>query len=201
MERKSFLQNDRRIHKYFEIYILKVSSWQRNDGLHMLTTVWKVLYYFSYQLFMHVKAAPKFSFNVLLLVAIIFHIFIFNLLFYVSRSKLKVKFSVKVYIIWNIHFRFDNPAASSESPTRELTMHFLFALNGWLLCFPSDLCCDWTMGTVPLVTSFLDRRNAATVFFYGILIALMWKSLWDDDSKSRVILMVIPLVSKYLGSL
>lgn len=54
------------------------------------------------------------------------------------------------------------------------------------------------MGTVPLVTSFLDKRNAATVFFYGILIALMWKSLWDDDSKSRIILMVISLVFIYL---
>lgn len=87
--------------------------------------------------------------------------------------------------------RFDNPAASAESPTREMTMHYLVALNGWLLCFPSDLCCDWTMGTVPLIHSYFDLRNATTLIFYGILIALMYRSLWEDDSGSRIVIMVL----------
>ncbi|KFM79886.1 Transmembrane and TPR repeat-containing protein 3, partial [Stegodyphus mimosarum] len=45
--------------------------------------------------------------------------------------------------------RFDNPAASEDWPTRHLTHNFLGCLNAWILLFPADLCCDWTMGTVP----------------------------------------------------
>ncbi|KFM70092.1 Transmembrane and TPR repeat-containing protein 3, partial [Stegodyphus mimosarum] len=54
--------------------------------------------------------------------------------------------------------KFDNPAAAAETPTRQLTFNYLVALNGWLLLYPSDLCCDWTMGSVPLVRSLSDPR-------------------------------------------
>ncbi|KAK9498194.1 hypothetical protein O3M35_004065 [Rhynocoris fuscipes] len=68
--------------------------------------------------------------------------------------------------------RFDNPASASETPTRQLSYHYLISLNSWLLLFPCDLCCDWTMGTVPLVTSILDPRNISTVCMYLVLGAL-----------------------------
>ncbi|XP_015925179.1 protein O-mannosyl-transferase Tmtc3 [Parasteatoda tepidariorum] len=85
--------------------------------------------------------------------------------------------------------KFDNPAAASETPTRQLTFNYLVALNGWLLLNPNDLCCDWTMGSVPLLRSWIDPRNAATLALYGILIAALWNSLWVDDSRSRILLM------------
>uniref|UniRef100_A0A8C0HYL3 dolichyl-phosphate-mannose--protein mannosyltransferase n=1 Tax=Balaenoptera musculus TaxID=9771 RepID=A0A8C0HYL3_BALMU len=58
--------------------------------------------------------------------------------------------------------RFDNPAAVSPTPTRQLTFNYLLPVNAWLLLNPSELCCDWTMGTIPLIESFLDIRNLAT---------------------------------------
>lgn len=42
--------------------------------------------------------------------------------------------------------RFDNPASAAETPSRQLTFSYLIYLNCWLLIFPCDLCCDWTMG-------------------------------------------------------
>lgn len=42
--------------------------------------------------------------------------------------------------------RFDNPASAAETPSRQLTFSYLIYLNCWLLVFPCNLCCDWTMG-------------------------------------------------------
>lgn len=58
--------------------------------------------------------------------------------------------------------RFDNPAAASKSPERHLTFAYLAAFNLGLLLFPYGLCCDWTMGSIPLLTS-TDPRNLATI--------------------------------------
>ncbi|CAL1287576.1 unnamed protein product [Larinioides sclopetarius] len=85
--------------------------------------------------------------------------------------------------------KFDNPAAAAGTPARQLTMHYLVALNNWLLIFPCDLCCDWTMATVALVTSFLDPRNMATLGFYAVFGTLLWTSLWEYEARSKTILM------------
>ena len=42
---------------------------------------------------------------------------------------------------------------------------YLIAKNFWLLLSPSDLCCDWTMGSIPLITSLADPRNLSTIIF------------------------------------
>ena len=34
--------------------------------------------------------------------------------------------------------RFDNPAAVSESPTKQLTQHYLVTINWWLLLAPGN---------------------------------------------------------------
>ena len=34
--------------------------------------------------------------------------------------------------------RFDNPAAVSESPTKQLTQHYLVTINWWLLLAPGS---------------------------------------------------------------
>ncbi|KAG8196915.1 hypothetical protein JTE90_027619 [Oedothorax gibbosus] len=89
--------------------------------------------------------------------------------------------------------KFDNPAAASDSPTRQLTYNYLVALNGGLFLYPHSLCCDWTMGSVPLVHSLTDPRNLATLLAYGILGVVVWNSMWTDDSRSRVLIMGLSL--------
>lgn len=76
--------------------------------------------------------------------------------------------------------KFDNPAAVSDSPVRQLTFHYLPAVNAWLLLFPHALCCDWTMGSVALVCSLSDPRNVATLSLYGMLAALAYVALFPS---------------------
>lgn len=86
--------------------------------------------------------------------------------------------------------RFDNPAAVSPSPVRQLTFNYLLPVNAWLLLNPSELCCDWTMGTIPLVESILDVRNIATVTFFCFLGTLLVFSLRYPGDSSKTVLMV-----------
>ncbi|KAM3926144.1 protein O-mannosyl-transferase TMTC3 [Leptodactylus fuscus] len=95
--------------------------------------------------------------------------------------------------------RFDNPAAVSTTPARQLTFNYLLPVNAWLLLNPSELCCDWTMGTIPLVESFLDVRNLATVLFFCFLGNLVVYSIrYSGDSSKTVLmglcLMVLPFI-------
>ncbi|OQR70395.1 transmembrane and TPR repeat-containing protein 3-like [Tropilaelaps mercedesae] len=70
--------------------------------------------------------------------------------------------------------RFDNPAASADSPDRQLTFAYLVSVNIGLLLFPFRLCCDWTMGSIPLLNA-ADPRNVATVALFGGLLAVAWR--------------------------
>ncbi|KFP33950.1 Transmembrane and TPR repeat-containing protein 3, partial [Colius striatus] len=90
--------------------------------------------------------------------------------------------------------RFDNPAAVSPSPARQLTFNYLLPVNAWLLLNPSELCCDWTMGTIPLVESLLDVRNVATLTFFGFLGSLIVFSLRYPGDSSKTVLMALCLI-------
>lgn len=90
--------------------------------------------------------------------------------------------------------RFDNPASVAPAPARQLTYNYLAALNAWLLVFPCDLCCDWTMGTVPLVTSLTDPRNLATVAVYLFLAVATRAALESDERHRRPLLMGLSLM-------
>lgn len=81
--------------------------------------------------------------------------------------------------------RLDNPAAVSHTLARQLTFNNLLPVNAWLLLNPSELCCDWTMGTIPLVESPLDLRNLATLAFYSLLGLLAYRSLRHSNSSAR----------------
>ena len=72
--------------------------------------------------------------------------------------------------------RFDNPAAVSSTPTKQLTFGYLIGVNAWLLLHPCDLICDWTMGTIPLIDSFLDARNMSTVLTIVFVMALIYSA-------------------------
>ncbi|CAG7727509.1 unnamed protein product [Allacma fusca] len=91
--------------------------------------------------------------------------------------------------------RFDNPASVAEVPVRQLSYNYLISLNSWLLLFPCDLCCDWTMGTVPLVASWRDPRNLATLTTYMVLFLLIRTALnRNSDRHSNTVLMGLSLM-------
>ena len=71
--------------------------------------------------------------------------------------------------------RFDNPASASPSPARQLTYAFLTWENLRLLLCPSSLCCDWTMGAIPIVESLSDPRCVLAAFALSLVAALMVK--------------------------
>ena len=88
--------------------------------------------------------------------------------------------------------KFDNPAAASPAPTKQLTMSYLISVNAWLLMSPCDLCCDWTMNTVPLVTGLSDPRNLATLATFGTCLALIW-SAWSTKSQRHSSIVIVSL--------
>ncbi len=78
----------------------------------------------------------------------------------------------------------DNPASfSSHWPTRALTYMYLWGLNMWLLVFPSGLCFDWSMGSIPLVETLWDCRNVLTVTILLMLISLLFKGTYMEKLK------------------
>jgi len=64
---------------------------------------------------------------------------------------------------------------------RFLTFCYLAAFNCWLLLCPWALSHDWQMGSVPLVTSWFDPRNLATLLLFGSCLALAYKGLNDFE--------------------
>ncbi|XP_014825492.1 PREDICTED: transmembrane and TPR repeat-containing protein 3 [Poecilia mexicana] len=104
---------------------------------------------------------------------------------------------VRVQVIQSqlpVFTRFDNPAAVSPTPSRQLTFNYLLPVNAWLLLNPSELCCDWTMGTIPLVESLLDVRNLATVAFYTFLCLLAHYSVFSKHSSAKTVIMALSLI-------
>ena len=60
----------------------------------------------------------------------------------------------------------------------------------FVYCVSGDLLCDWTMNTVPLVSSFLDIRNAATL---AVILALVLASKLIAASKDPKVSSVISM--------
>jgi hypothetical protein len=83
---------------------------------------------------------------------------------------------------------FDNPASYEEAPVKQFTWSYLIAVNAALLLAPSELCCDWTMGTIPLVKSLADPRNLATIFTFVVLFNLGLAALFGRSRRHRVVL-------------
>ena len=99
--------------------------------------------------------------------------------------------------------RFDNPAAVAPTPTKQLTYSYLLGINAWLLLSPSDLCCDWTMNTLPLIESFLDPRNMSTVLTFLIILALIYSACATEckfrrNHSSLIILSLVMSILPFL---
>ncbi|XP_037032367.1 protein O-mannosyl-transferase Tmtc3 [Bradysia coprophila] len=92
--------------------------------------------------------------------------------------------------------KFDNPASTTSTPSRQLTYSYLGALNFLLLIFPSNLCCDWTMGTIPLIESVKDPRNLLTLAVALMVVCLSWYALASTNRRrSSVLITSLSLVA------
>ncbi|KAF4525605.1 hypothetical protein B566_EDAN001204 [Ephemera danica] len=66
---------------------------------------------------------------------------------------------------------------------RFLTFCYLAAFNCWLLLCPWALSHDWQMGSVPLVTSWADTRNLATLLLFASCLALAYRGICDFEQQ------------------
>lgn len=87
--------------------------------------------------------------------------------------------------------RFDNPASVAPSPARQLTYNYLVSLNLWLLLSPCNLCCDWTMGTVPIIDSLMDGRNLATIMSYLLIGVLVWVAFISENVQQTTVIIMV----------
>ena len=98
----------------------------------------------------------------------------------------------------NFSDRFDNPASVSDTPARQMTYNYLLPINFWLLLFPADLCCDWTMGTIPVIKSIVDYRNLVTLGFYVLFGKVVYFALCKQGRLNRALIMVILVLIMFI---
>uniref|UniRef100_A0A3B5QPU1 dolichyl-phosphate-mannose--protein mannosyltransferase n=1 Tax=Xiphophorus maculatus TaxID=8083 RepID=A0A3B5QPU1_XIPMA len=95
----------------------------------------------------------------------------------------------------------DNPASfSPHLLTRFLTYSYLLSFNAWLLLAPVVLCYDWQVGSIPLVESLGDVRNAATILLAAVMIALCLHCLFSlkRQEKKEVLVGIFFLVFPFI---
>ena len=120
--------------------------------------------------------------------------------FFFTCSTSKITISNNIIFLQKIKqiYRFDNPAVNASNRlSRQLTQHYLYALNIWLLLNPWSLCCDWTMGSIPLIKSFNDHRNMFTLIFYSFFVLLIYKSFGKNGCRIMMVslaLMIFPFI-------
>lgn len=56
---------------------------------------------------------------------------------------------------------------------RMMSFSNLYCHNAWLMLCPLELCCDWSLGSVPLVASINDHRNLYSLTLYLTLTVLL----------------------------
>ena len=81
--------------------------------------------------------------------------------------------------------KFDNPGSHAPPLPKALTLTHLLYVNLGLLFCPSNLCCDWTMGSIPLINSFSDPRNLLTFFTIAAILHLVFATLKIGNPLSR----------------
>merc|ERR1719474_1680220 len=84
--------------------------------------------------------------------------------------------------------KFDNPASHSEGLSKILTYSYLPCLNIWFLLCPTSLCCDWTMGSIPLLQSASDPRILGIITFASITILFLLKIVRSEEKFSKQLL-------------
>eukprot|EP00949_MAST-11_sp_MAST-11-sp1_P000863 g863.t1 len=83
----------------------------------------------------------------------------------------------------------ENPAAKQEQfLVRLLTFTYVAVVDLWLLFVPYTLSCDWSMGSIPLVTSLRDGRVIA-IILVPILFILLWLKLFPSRRERFALLL------------
>ncbi|RWS15638.1 transmembrane and TPR repeat-containing protein 4-like protein [Dinothrombium tinctorium] len=95
----------------------------------------------------------------------------------------------------------DNPASFLESAFyRFVNYNYIYALNVWIILYPIWLCFDWSMGCIPLITSWLDFRMIIVIIFWFALAQMLYGSLFHHNHRIRsrlqlcLVLAVIPFI-------
>ncbi|CAH8638473.1 unnamed protein product [Schistosoma guineensis] len=95
------------------------------------------------------------------------------------------------------HFtEFDNPASHAPPLTRRLTHLYLVPVNLGLLIFPSNLCADWTLGSLKLIQGWADPRNILTLMAFSFILLLVFITVnWKTPlHQGRAVCMALSLM-------
>nr|XP_026501784.1 transmembrane and TPR repeat-containing protein CG4341-like [Vanessa tameamea]XP_026501786.1 transmembrane and TPR repeat-containing protein CG4341-like [Vanessa tameamea]XP_026501794.1 transmembrane and TPR repeat-containing protein CG4341-like [Vanessa tameamea] len=75
----------------------------------------------------------------------------------------------------------DNPTSRDPSIlTRFYTFTYLPVFNFFLLIYPFQLSFDWSMDSIPRITTLFDIRNLYSLVFYAIISKVTWKALSQE---------------------
>lgn len=81
---------------------------------------------------------------------------------------------------------------------RLLSYSYIYVVNMLLLLMPSTLCCDWSLGSVPLVTELTDVCNSWSLGLYLGLVLVVLHVLRSKEDRIEVgagmSLMVLPFL-------
>lgn len=94
-----------------------------------------------------------------------------------------IRFSVMGFIAPTFQ-PVDNPASFVRNILlRALNYSYIYCLNAWLLICPEWLCFDWSMGCIPLITTY-DKRIFFILIFWLVFGSLVASTFSPSDDKS-----------------
>lgn len=80
----------------------------------------------------------------------------------------------------------DNPASRDPSLlTRFYTFTYLPVFNFFLLVYPFQLSFDWSMDSIPRITTIFDIRNIYSLVFYALISKVTWRALSHEMRMQR----------------
>lgn len=80
----------------------------------------------------------------------------------------------------------DNPTSRDPSLlTRFYTFTYLPVFNFFLLMYPFQLSFDWSMDSIPKITTIFDVRNLYSLVFYAVVSKVTWKALTYELIKQQ----------------
>ena len=69
------------------------------------------------------------------------------------------------------------------------------------MIYPKILCCDWAMGSIPVVETLEDSRNIGTIIMYIVLISILIRcALKQSESSRSALIGFVMLIVPYIPS-
>lgn len=110
------------------------------------------------------------------------------------RSICALSTSGFVLLCWRLRLAgAPSPFASADNPTsrdpslltRFYTFTYLPVFNFYLLIYPFQLSFDWSMDSIPRITTIFDIRNVYSLVFYAVISKVTWKALTYELLKQQ----------------